>query len=74
MPAQQGLGAYQERPPGRATENPAQGGEDQATGRLEAAPANLAFKHAELVAERENLDMQRRVCIPAEDDSVEQGT
>ena len=57
MPAQQGLGADQEGPPGRAREDPAESGEDQAIGWPEAGQTNLALKDMELLTEGENLDL-----------------
>ncbi len=39
-------------------EKPAESAEEQAVGRLEAGPMDLAFEDAELVAEGENLDLK----------------
>ena len=72
MPAQQPLRADQEGPPGRTRENPAESAEEQAVGRLEAGPMDLAFEDAELVAEGENLDLKCGFRLPAEDKEIEQ--
>ena len=47
--------------------------EKQAVGWLEAGPMDLAFEDAELVAEGQNLDLERGFGLPAEDKEVEQG-
>ncbi len=72
MPAQQRLRADQEGPPGRTREEAAEGAEEQAVGRLEAGPMDLAFKDTELVAEGQNLDLECGFGLPAEDKEVEQ--
>lgn len=46
--------------------------EEQAVGRSEAGPMDLAFKDAELVAQSENLDLKCGFGLPAEDKEVEQ--
>jgi hypothetical protein len=53
-------GLTQEGPPGRAREEAAEGAEQQAVAGLEAGSTDLAFEDAELVAEGEDLDLERR--------------
>ena len=72
VPAQQRLRADQKGPPGRPEEEPAEGAEEQAVGRLEAGPMDLAFEDAELVAECENLDLKCGFGLPAENEEIEQ--
>jgi len=70
VPAQQRLRADQEGLPGRTAEEPAEGAEEQAVGRLEAGPMDLAFEDAELMAKGENLDL--KCGLLAEDKEIEQ--
>jgi hypothetical protein len=72
VPAQQRLGADQEGPPGRARKHAAEGAQEQAVGRPEARPMDLAFEDAELVAEGKNLDLECGFGLSAENKEIEQ--
>jgi hypothetical protein len=80
VPADQGIGAGQERLPIRPWEDAADGGQEDTIGRLPAWAADLALEHTELVTQRQDLycksgfgpaaddeDLQREV-----DDGVEE--
>lgn len=74
MPAEQRLRAGQQGEPGRSGQDPADGGEEDAIGRSPAGAAKLAFEHAELVTESENLGAEPGVRVVADDEDLEQET
>ena len=39
---------------------------------MQAGPADLAFEDAELMAECKNLDLERGIGLPGEDEEIEQ--
>ena len=81
VPAEQGLGAGQQRLPIRPGQHAAQGGQKDTIGGLPAWAANLSLKDTELVTEREGLGFEPGLGPAADDqdiqqevgDSVEQG-
>ena len=57
VPADHGVGADPQRPPGRTQQPLGQGGEDEAVARLQARPAGGALEHAELVSQHQDLKL-----------------
>ncbi len=55
MPAEQRLGAGQERSPSRPGQRPTDGSKENAIGRLPSGSADLSLEHAQLVAKRQDL-------------------
>ena len=74
VPAEQGLRAGQQGAPCRSRQAPADGGEEDAIGWSPAGTGNLAFEHAELVAESEDLGAESGVRAAADDQELEQET
>src|SRR5262249_3264709 len=72
MPAEQGLGARQERSPVWPGQDTAERSQYQAIGGLPARPADLALQHCELVAQGQDLGPKPGLGPAAHDQSLQQ--
>jgi hypothetical protein len=72
MPAEEGLWPRDQGRPGRAGQDPAEGGQGQPIGGLPARAPGLTLQHAELVAKSEDLGVETGLGASPDDDSVKQ--
>ncbi len=72
VPAEQRLGANEQRRPSRARQHAAQGREQRAIHALPAQAADLAFEYAELVAKGQDLGLEPEFGLAASQECVEE--
>ena len=74
VPAEQGLGAGQQRLPIRARQGTADRSQNKTVGGLPARSADLPLQHTELVAERQDLSLEPGLGPVADDEDLQQQT
>jgi hypothetical protein len=72
VPAEQRLGADEQRRPGRPRQDSAQGREQKAVDGLPARTTDLAFEYAELMAEGQDLGLEPKFRLAASEEGVEE--
>lgn len=72
VPAEQRLGAGEQRRPGRSRQDSAQGCEQKAVDGLPARATDLAFEYADLMADGQDLGLEPKFRLAASEEGVEE--